>query len=188
MAAGGSEVNNAVVLMIYNRTPAQHALTISAVESALAQDIPIDLFLINNGSTYAPTRAWLDSIAADNIAIHHYPHNVSPIKLGNDWMANLYSLGYPYILGLPNDVIIPSNLYREFLKWPRGVVTGSMTSDPNFLRFEKSTAMNTCTPMAVALVRRWAWEALTTKDGHFFDPKFFLYASDCCVALRLAAC
>jgi hypothetical protein len=181
-------MNNAVVVTIYNRTPAQHDLTVSAVKSALAQDIPIDLILLNNGSTFGPTRDWLYSIAVDNIAIHHYPHNISPVKLANEWMDTIFSLGYPHILGLPNDVIIPPNLYREFLKWPRGVVTGSMTRERDHPIFEKSSAMNECTPMAVALVRKWCYDALIARDGFFFDPQFFLYASDCDFALRIASC
>ena len=54
-------MNNAVLMTIYNRTQEQHDLTIGAFESALAQDIPVDIYLIDNGSTFPATKEWLDS-------------------------------------------------------------------------------------------------------------------------------
>jgi len=184
-------MNNAVVITVYDRTSEQHRLTVSAVESALKQDIPVDLFILDNGSTYEPTREWLRALAdvRPNVTLQRYEENISPIKLGNMWMGDLFNrLGYQHILGIPNDVILPSNLYREFLRWPRGIVTGSMTGEQEVPRFETSEAMNECTPMAVCLIRKWAYEALMSKDGYFFDERFFMYASDCDFALRIAAC
>ena len=123
------------------------------------------------------------------IVIEHHDQNISPVLLSNWWMNELFNnRNYPHILGIPNDVILPPNLYREFLKWPRGIVTGSMSGERDFTRFEKSSAMNECTPMAVSLTRKWAYDALMARDGFFYDPRFFLYASDCDFALRIASC
>lgn len=179
---------NPVVMLCYNRTPKQLELSKLAVESVLAQDIPVTLFLIDNGST-APTWEWMRSIESENVIIRSHEHNISPVKVCNDWMEELFDRREcAHLLGLPNDVILPPNLYREFLRWPRGIVCGSMTGEREFPRFEQSSAVNSCTPMAVALVRKWAYDALVAKDGYFFDPNFFMYASDCCLALRMAAC
>ncbi len=179
-------MNNALMISVYNLTREQHELTIATIESALAQDIPVDIFILDNGSTYAPTRAYLDSL--DGVTVQHYGENISPVKLANLWLGFLFEKGYQHVLGLPNDVIIPPNLYKEFLKWPRGIVTGSMTNNYNFTRFNESVAMNTCTPLCVALYRKWVWDALMAKDGHFFDERIRFYASDCDLALRVSAC
>jgi GT2 family glycosyltransferase len=185
-----AEMRNAVAMLVYNSTAPQLELTKDAVASALDQDVPIDLFLVDNGSTDdGKTWEWMQSIACEHICITRNLANVSPVKVGNEMMADLFGrLGYSHILGIPNDVVLPKNLLREFLKWPRGIVTGSMTADRNFPLFDQSRAQNTCTPMAVALLRKWAWEALIAKDGYFYDPGYFHYASDCDFALRLAAC
>ena len=51
---------NPVVMIVYNTTDSQLALTKSAVESVAAQDVgDMELWIINNGST-EPTRKWLD--------------------------------------------------------------------------------------------------------------------------------
>ena len=42
--------------------------------------------------------------------------------------------------------------------------------------------------MAVMLTRKWAYDALIAKDGFFLDEGFFMYASDCDMALRMASC
>lgn len=183
-------MNNAIFITIYDQTPAQHELTKRAVESALAQNVPIDLYLIDNGSTFEPTRTWLNETASNNasiVAVQHYVENISPVKLANLWLEHLFAKGHQHVLGMPNDVILPSNFYRELLRFPRGIVTASMTEgEPT--PCESAVAVNTCTPLAVALFRRWAYDALMAKDGYFFDPGYFLYASDCDLALRLSAC
>ena len=95
---------------------------------------------------------------------------------------------HKYVLGIANDVILPPNLYSEMLRWPRGFVTASPTRERNFPIFETSKAVSECTPMPSMLTRKWAYDALMEKDGYFLDPNMFMYASDCDIALRMAAC
>ena len=120
-------------------------------------------------------------------AFFRHPENKSPLGLVNNCAEYLFR-AYPHVLGIPNDVFLPPNLYREFLKWPRGVVTGSGHGDMNFTRFDSSSAVSENTPMSVVLLRKWAYDAIIAKDGYFFDERFFMYASDCDFALRLASC
>ena len=117
----------------------------------------------------------------------HYAKNVTPILIANKYLAELFTR-HEYVLGVPNDVILPENLYSQFLKWPRGIVTGSMTDNLNFPLVEEAKAVNECTPMAVVFLRKWAYDALMARDGYFFDPKITIYVSDCDLALRLASC
>jgi len=181
-------MRNAATMTIYNQTIEQLSLAQEAVASVLAQDIPVDLFLVDNGSTDEYTWEWMKSLASPSICVEHHPFNISPVKIANEQARELFGMGYPCMLGTPSDAILPPNLYREFLRWPRGVVTGSMTEDRDYIRTGESHAVNTCTPLAVVLLRKWVYDALIAKDGYLFDPNIFLYASDMDFALRISSC
>jgi glycosyltransferase involved in cell wall biosynthesis len=184
-------MRHAILLTIYNQTDEQLYLTTKSYTSFVAQDVgDLELCIVNNGSTQ-PTVDWLNSLDTSNPRVHvygaHYAKNVSPVLIANKYLAELFTR-HEYVLGVPNDVILPENLYSQFLKWPRGIVTGSMTDNLNFPLVEEAKAVNECTPLCVCLIRKWAYDAVVAKDGFFFRPSLFNYASDCCLALRLAAC
>lgn len=183
---------NAVMMMAYNTTPEQLEMTKEAVASVLAQDNPVKLWFIDNGST-PETWEWIQGWTGTRrnwCVVDQTGTNVSPVGIVNALLPEIFGdeEKFTEVLGVPNDVILPPNFYSELLKWPRGIVTASMSSDKNFPRVTESHAVNECTPMAVALIRRWAWEALVSKDGYFLDPQIFHYASDNDLALRMAAC
>jgi GT2 family glycosyltransferase len=184
-------MRHAILFTIYNQTDEQLELTKESYSSFIAQDVgDLELCIVNNGSTQ-PTVDWLNSLDMSNPKVHvygaHYAKNVSPVLIANKYLAELFTR-HEYILGVPNDVILPPNLFSQFLKWPRGIVTGSMTEDRNFPLFDQSRAVSECTPMAVVLLRKWVYDALIARDGYLFDPNIFLYASDCDFALRIASC
>jgi GT2 family glycosyltransferase len=165
------------------------SLTKEAVASVFAQDIPVELWIVDNGSDDG-TFEWLEKVYVPEQHSMIYSRcetNESPVKVANDLLRILFE-EHEYVLGLPNDVILPPGFYREMLKWPRGIVTASMTDDKSFVVPSEVHAVSEHTPIAVALIRRWAYKAIVEKDGHFLDPRYFLYASDCDLALRLAAC
>jgi glycosyltransferase involved in cell wall biosynthesis len=184
-------MRNAVLMAVYNQNDTQLDLTKKAYDSICAQDVgDLELCIVNNGSTQ-PTVDWLNSLDMSNPKVHvygaHYAKNVSPVLIINKYMAELFTR-HEYILGVPNDVILPPNLYSQFLKWPRGIVTGSMTENRNFPLFDQSRAVSECTPMAVALLRKWVYDALIARDGYFLDPRYYHYASDMDFALRISTC
>ncbi len=186
-------MNNAITMLIFNQTPAQFDLTKRAVESALAQDIPIDLFLVDNGSTDAKTWEWMRALqlSRDNVFVEHHDTNLSPTLLANWWAEELFHRRYySHILGIPNDVILRPDTYSQMLKWPRGIVTASMTFDPgcDINASHEPVAVSECTPLAVVLLRRWVYDALISKDGYFYDPRYTFYCTDCDFALRIASC
>lgn len=179
-------MTHAALMITYNNLD----LTRAAVDSVLAQDVgEMRLHIINNGSTDG-TREWLDELmeSSENTSVEHHHINRSPVALINEAMPYLFDRGHSSILCVPNDVVLPGNLYRELLRWPRGIVTASQTSELPPPPFATSSATSECTPMAVALIRKWAHDALVSKDGYFLDPRFFHYASDCDMALRMASC
>lgn len=183
---------NPICMITYNNLE----LTKLAVESALAQDVDggVWMTIVNNGSTDG-TRGWLDEAfgASENVDVIHRQINTPVVQIANDILKELFR-DHLYVLGIPNDVILHPSTYREFLKWPRGIVTGSEIR--NRLEYETyisnplppTHAISENTPMAVMLTRKWAWDALIAKDGYFFDERFTHYASDCDLALRISSC
>lgn len=174
---------NPILLITYNNL----YYTKMAVDSALAQDVPIELVIVNNGSSDG-TRQWVSDLSTlcGNVTAIHMDRNESPIKIVNNLLPTLFA-NSDHVLGMPNDAKIPPNCYSEMLKWPRGFVcaTDIGQNDPE-IRPAKAVSENT--PMAVMMVRKWAYEALIAKDGYFFDEGYFHYGSDCDLAVRMAAC
>jgi hypothetical protein len=183
---------NAVTTIIYNTTVSQLELTKKAIASVFDQTVPVSLWVYDNGSTES-TMEWLEELQAPSphaiFNVEGDTENKSPVKIANMMMKTLFEQrGCDYILGIPNDVELPKNFYCEMLEWPRGIVTASMTEYRFFEDTKEPMAVSESTPMAVPLIRRWAYDALVAKDGYFFDERFFHYASDCDLALRMAAC
>lgn len=181
---------NPVTMILFNTTAVQLKMAENAAISALHQDIPTTLWIYNNGST-GPTGHWLRDLVEEypeRVTVSGSSMNRSPVAVANEMMATLFKRGAEYILGLPGDVIVPTNFYSQCLRWPRGLVTASMTENVHFPVVDEARAVSENTPMAVVLLRRWVYEALMAKDGFFFRESLYHYASDCDLALRLAAC
>lgn len=180
-------MRHAVLMIVYNNLE----LTKDAVASVLAQDIgPLDLTIIDNGSTDG-TGDWLREFFTDDASTiwkGFHSENRSPIKIVNQLLPVIFGRGHTKVLGVPNDVVLPPNFYRELERWPRGIITASMTSERSFPMFEESKAVSENTPLAAGIVRKWAHDALVDRFGYLFDEGFFHYASDCDLALRMAAC
>jgi GT2 family glycosyltransferase len=178
---------NPVLITAYNNL----SMTKAAVASALAQDVrQIQVKVINNGSTDG-TKEWLNDQVDiyRRLSVHHLRENTPPTTVANDLLEEAFAQdGASHVLAIPNDVVIPKNLYSEFLKWPRGFVTASMTDTLPVTQPEEIKAVSENTPMAVVLVRKWAYQAIVAKDGYFLDERIFHYASDNDLALRMAAC
>lgn len=178
---------NPILLLCYNRSKEQHDLTVDTLKSALAQDIPVDLYVVDNGSTYPETWEWLNEMANryPNVLVTREETNISPIAVANYWMARLFTeLNYPHILGIPNDVVMPSNLYRKMLEFSQGIVAATVEYSPVVVN-EEVHRIHGDVHMAVPLVRKSAYDTLMAKDGYFWDEKFYNYCSDCDLKLRI---
>jgi hypothetical protein len=187
-------MRHAALTIVYVQVEDQFELAKGAIASVLAQDIgPLDILYIDNGSTYPGLRPWLDDLAvflADSphkLTVIHSAPNKSPIIWAN-WAYGQLFKNYDKVLSFPDDVVLPENCYRLMSEWPRGLVTGSMTDQREFPRVEWAEATSECTPAAVSVLRKWFHEALVSKDGYFLDEGYVHYASDCDLALRMAAC
>lgn len=183
---------HAVLMIAYQNVD----LTKQAVQSVLAQDVPggIDLFFVNNGSTDGTAVVIGDMFATHNVEgyIANLPANESPCKVANQQLASIFAMGYGEVLCVANDTILPPSMYGELLKWPRGIVTASeihdrATYDEYVKQIPPVVAVSENTPMSLMLLRHWVWDAVVSRDGHFFDERIFNYVSDCDIALRIAS-
>ncbi len=176
-------MNNAITVLIYDRTEAQYKLSRAAVESALAQDIPVDVTIINNGSTCERTKEWLKEETSCDV--HDFENNLYPMKVSNMLLGYLFGMGHQHILGLPNDIIAPPNLYRKMLEREELLVTPGMhgTNPPAIM--EDVKRIHGDIHMSAMLIKRQAYETLMQRDGYFYDEGYFMYASDCDLKMRL---
>ncbi len=184
---------HAVLMFIFNTTEAQLELSKRALDSVLAQDVgPMDVFVVNNGSNQ-DTVDWLNSLRQPTngswLYIKHFDQNVSPLKVVNEFLKTIF-IQHEYVLGLPNDILLPVSAFRLMLQWPRGFVSATpIEQDEPFQPIATTAkAVSENTPFCTMLTRRWAYEAIMAKDGYFFDERYAHYCSDCDLALRMAAC
>ncbi|HSC57288.1 MAG TPA: hypothetical protein VLC51_08785 [Nitrospira sp.] len=181
---------NPVSLICYNTAPEHLPMTVDAIVSAMKQDIGnVGMYVTDNGSTDLTWDA-LQAMEGEGFHVSRYTHNISPVKIANRMLHHFFrDCGYQYVLGIPNDVILPPYLYSEMLRVPRGFVCASETKDKDALaRPDEIRAVCEHTPMSVMLIRKWAWEAIVAKDGYFLCEDYFHYYSDNDLALRMAAC
>lgn len=180
---------NAVLLLMYNTTAQQLELTKQAYESVLAQDIgDLEIYVVNNGShPETGTREWVDSLEGLRTLVFHHEHNRAPTTVANDIAKIVFGKGYDKLLGVPNDVILPPNLYSEMVKCPRGIVAAWMTytEDKSVKHYDTTRIVHEDVHMSVMMTRKWAWDALAV-NGEFLDEGMFMYASDVDLKIRMA--
>jgi glycosyltransferase involved in cell wall biosynthesis len=188
---------HAVLLFAFDQVQEQHELTVQTLETVLAQDIgDLEILLFDNGSTLRSTFEHFQMLRdlywhkEEGTKIHCFrnPTNISPCKLTNRALDYLWNRGHDKVLCLANDIMISPNTYRYLNEFPRGMVCGSMTTEKDFPVTDNVSATSENTPMAMGIVRKWFYDALVAKDGYFHDENYFLYASDCDMALRMSAC
>lgn len=180
-------MKNLVLLLAFNNAD----LTMAAIDSVLAQTIPVQLFVIDNGSTDG-TWERLMGYADPNLTCIRNLTNIAPTKAANKWLRRLFEDNH-HVLCMGNDIVLPPNFYEEILKWPRGIVAASEIKDrevydEHIKNIPPILAVSENTPMAILLLRKWCYDAVIAKDGYFFDEGMFHYASDCDLALRIASC
>lgn len=172
---------NPVLMLMYNTTRKQLDLSKAALDSVLGQDIG-NLFvrIVNNGSN-EDTGRWLSSLPLSGsgftVSITTNKENESPLKVANREAAKLFQ-SFEYILGVPNDVVLPENLYRELLKFDEGFVSAGMGCPDNPPPRQEAHFLHTDCHFAVSITRKWAYEKIVNEFGSFFDEDYFHYASD----------
>jgi len=148
-------------------------LTKKCVESVLAQNIPVDLMIIDNGSTDG-TVEWI----SNHSGIGYVFLNNSNTGVSAAWNMGLKywfdTADAEHVLVLNNDTIIPTWFYRKLLSYPDPFVTGIAVDQMSQIE----TIPFPCPPVphpdfSAFLIRKEAWKRIGK-----FDESMKLYSSD----------
>lgn len=169
---------NPVLLLAHNNL----ALTIRCIESLRQQALPIDVFVVDNGSR-DDTPTWLgtNAIASPQFNLT-YLLNPTNAGVSAGWNYGLrYYFSQPWfcdhVLCVGTDTVLAPWFYRELLSYDLPFVTGvavdqmSQLIEPTWLA---NPTLEEHPDFSAFLIRKDCWE----KVGPF-DERMKLYASDC---------
>ena len=174
---------NSVLMLTRNNLD----LTRRAVESVLAQDIPIRLLVLDNDSTDG-TRNWLGALFEHESRLQWVPFRPQlGVSAGWNWgLRQLfdYDRACRHVLVLNNDVVLPRWFYRtllEHLQGARGVppvdfVTGVAIGEAvrNGPPVDAGAPLSPNPDFSAFLMGRRVWQAVGE-----FNEQMVHYASDC---------
>ena len=156
-----------VVMLVRNAL----ALTKKAVASVLAQDLPVQLHIVDNDSSDG-TAEWLASGDPPGIMWHTFK---PPLGVSSGWNFALTDLfrRFEHVLVVNNDVVLRPDTYRELLADGGPFVTAVSVDDIARIEGDWWKCQRPHPDFSAFLIRREVWE----KVGGF-DESMVLYASD----------
>lgn len=156
------------------------ALTRVALRSILAQDVEVEILVVNQGSTDG-TREYLGSLYPLVKTIHFYPQK--GVSHGwNQGLRHIFQSGGQTCLVVNNDVRLRSDTYRLLLEDGGGFVTAVGVSDDSKVREGGVLGERRPHPdFSCFLIRREVWE----KVGEFDEGFVGGYAEDWDFHVRL---
>jgi len=167
-----------------------YELTVRCIDSVLAQDIPVSLLVIDNGSTDERLRAYL---AAFNVEGKHETlflgRNAGVSKAWNIALASFFNTGAAeHALVLNNDLEIPPQYYRLLLETGEQFISGVNVGTPNGSRYwDKGVVpnperkyMRPNPDFSAFLMTKLCWDKVGS-----FDENMVFYAQDCDYHVRM---
>jgi len=151
-------------------------LTKKAVESVLAQDIPVDLMVIDNASI-DETWPWLLS---QGVRTYSVPSQLGVSRGWNYGLRYFFELGAEYVWVVNNDAVYRPDTLRELIADGGLFVTGVGVNRPEDIQCDFVKNVRPNPDFSCFLIRREVWE----KVGPF-DDSMALYASDADYHLRM---
>ena len=172
---------NWLIIIARNSLP----LTQRALASALAQDIPVRPWLINNHSSDG-TAQWANVLDPERVTV---THNVpQPPSLACTWnlaLSYLFNkLGEQYALVCNNDIELRSDAYRLLLADGGDFVTCVGVSPEDWAAAISATPALVRSPhpdFSCFLIRRSVWEQV----GPFDEGMLLAYCEDCDYHVRM---
>ena len=153
-------------------------LTNRTVKSIQRQDIPVELFVIDNCST-DQTVEYLEGLGIPMLACEV---SMGVSSAWNYGLTNFFGLGYDHVLVVNNDIEIQPWFYRRLLEDGGPFVTGVGVDDKGQLDHADSDphSSDPHPHFSAFLIHREVWE----KVG-MFDENMVLYGSDCDYHVRM---
>lgn len=167
---------NPVVILTLNNLH----LSKEAVKSVLAQTVPIELLIIDQGSTDG-TIAWARQLAAMDRRVRFIaPRATSVAQAWNIGCRYFFERGAHEVLLLNNDLEILPETYQTLSDWAAaddeqkiGMVTCVSRRERSELVYEKPFSHSPRPDFSCALMQKWAWKAIGGFDenciGAFFE-------------------
>lgn len=153
------------------------ALTKRAVESVLAQDIPVELYVIDNDSSDG-TPEYLASV--EDLA---GAYRCSPqVGVSSGWNMGLHRLflDNEHVLVVNNDVVLRPDTYRELLADGGLFVTAVGVNEEAAIHGAFVKAVRPHPDFSAYMIRRECWQRVGP-----FDHSMVLYASDADMHVRM---
>jgi len=149
-------------------------LSKKCVASILAQDVPVDLIIVDNGSS-GETLDWLRDLALSHTVVLN-PTNTGITAAWNQGARLLFeTMGADAVFIANNDIILPPWFLSELLAYEGALVSGvSVDRMEQIAEKPARTERNLHPDFSGFLLRREAWE----KVGPF-DERMVNYCSDC---------
>lgn len=163
---------NAVLMLVRNALE----LTKRSIASVAAQDIPVNLFCVDNDSTDGTAEFFRDN--------RIWNYRASPqLGVSKGWNYGLryfFETGADYVLVVNNDIVARPDAYRELLADGGPFVTcvGVNTFEESQKPFVKAIRPNP--DFSCFLIRREVWERVGE-----FDESMVFYASDADMHVRM---
>lgn len=163
-------MSHAVLILARNNL----ILTQRTIESVQAQDVPTEIFVVDNDSTDG-TSSWLSEI---NIQHALFRPQLGVSAGWNYGLQYLFRL-HDHVLVLNNDVVLPYWFYRFLLAYEpypfiTGVAVDKMPTEPS-----EAMPVTPNPDFSAFLIRKSAWDAIGEFDA---DMKY--YCSDCSYHVR----
>jgi GT2 family glycosyltransferase len=158
-------------------------LTVRCIDSVLAQDIPVNLLVIDNKSTDERLRNYLtDMNAAKKLECVFLQRNEGVSKAWNIGLAAYFNSGLAkHALVLNNDLEIPPQYYRLLIETEENFISGVNIGIPNGSRYWDNGIVpnpqrrhrRPHPDFSAFLITKFCWD----KAGSF-DENMVFYASD----------
>ena len=152
-------------------------LTKRCVESVLAQDCPVDIALIDNGST-DETAEWSSEQGLQTVLFG----TNRGVSVGWNLGLEMAFISHEHVLVLNNDTIIPPWFYRTLLGCGVPFVTGVTRREMDAVMQPPQVSLTDGPDFSAFLIRRECWE----KVGRF-DELMVNYCSDVDYDIRARA-
>lgn len=167
-----------------------YELTVKCINSVFDQDIPVDLLVIDNGSTDERLRDYLASLNETKaLECVFMGLNVGVSKAWNIGLAAVFnSCLAEHALVLNNDLEIPPQYYRLLLETEDNFISGVNAGTPNGSRYwdqgivpKPERRYRIPHPdFSAFLIRKLCWERVGS-----FDENMVFYAQDCDYHVRM---